>query len=679
MAVVLLLRVAVLLLIALGPAGSLQPSPSAAPVETAPVYGTAILEGLGGEGWARDINANGDIVGYVTEPDSEVKLPALWREGVLELLATPDDPGGVATAINDEGAVVGYLQMPDGDPRPVQWRDGVPIVLDSPTGIGYVYDINNAGTLVGEVKDAAGGWQPALWDGDQITLLDTGEAGRGQARAINDRGQIAGAVSDSSPGDTWNPDDPVHAVMWEQGAMRVIGPLGSYAWDISASGVVVGTVPDPTGITGADGEIAARAVTWTDGEVAWIDAGEDVTETLGMAIDDRAGVAVSARDGEGPPRAVAVTAAGPVTLEGISDLSKPEAINGDGVVVGSVLYSGAGTQAVRWMPVDRLAESPAADGIDGPWVMQVLPALGGDASANDINAGGTVVGSVEHANSGIGRPAMWRDTTLTVLDTLGGREGEVHAINDTGTMAGSAENGTGQMRPVRWDSNGVKDLGTLGGPEGVAIAINASGQIVGWSETATGERHATLWDGDEITDLGTMGDDVSSALDINDAGQVVVVSTDEGLGGMQSWLWEDGASRSLSPEDVDVALAAAINGQGDIAGVFVASEGEGQGFLLEGDEPREIVAPAGSYWIPVGLNDDGTVVGAVILAEDSDRSTAAVWRDDVDVRLMLEADGLSSSAMAVNSKGFIAGWIREGGTEHAVVWLPVTALLADST
>lgn len=347
----------VMVLMLTGPIAGIDPphgSSVAVPTERSPVYATAILEGLGGTGWARDINAGGEIVGYVSQPDSEVRLPALWREGDLELLHTPDEPGGVATGINDTGVVAGYLQMPEGDPRPVVWREGVPTVLDTPVGVGYAYAVNKHGQVVGEVEVVDGTWQPALWDEGRLTILDTGDGVGGHARDINDVGQIAGHLQVGDPGPGWDAIDPVHAVMWDRGELRVLGPRGSCAWEISDAGIVVGTTPDPDGTVNADGEILPRAVTWHDGEMTWIDAGEGMTEGLGMAIEDGVGVAISARSGEGPPFALLVTANGPISLERLGEMSKPEGINADGVVVGSVLYSDLGSQPVRWIPVAAL-------------------------------------------------------------------------------------------------------------------------------------------------------------------------------------------------------------------------------------------------------------------------------------------------------------------------------------
>jgi hypothetical protein len=116
----------------------------------------------------------------------------------------------------------------------------------------------------------------------------------------------------------------------------------------------LGAVPTATPASEISQATLPRAVTWHDGETAWIDAGKGMTESLGMAIEDGVGVAISARSGEGPPRALLVTANGPISLERLGEMSKPEGINADGVVVGSVLYSDLGSQPVRWIPVAAL-------------------------------------------------------------------------------------------------------------------------------------------------------------------------------------------------------------------------------------------------------------------------------------------------------------------------------------
>jgi probable HAF family extracellular repeat protein len=241
-------------------------------------------------------------------------------------------------------------------------------------------------------------------------------------------------------------------------------------------------------------------------------------------------------------------------------------------------------------------------------------------------------------------------------------------------VVGSAQDATGHERPVRWDGDGVTNLGTLGGPEGAARAINASGQIVGWAETADGARRAVLWDDGAIVDLGMTSDD-SIAIDINDAGQILIVSGSTVP--ERAALWEDGVLWPIEPGSGAFVLATAINNRGDVVGLAATDDGQARGFMLVGGVPSDIVAPDGLTWLPTAVGNDGAVAGVVVPADDDAWSTAAIWRDGDEFRLMPDAVGMFSTPMAVNDRNIVAGWVQIGGDERAVVWVPVAALLPD--
>src|SRR5215469_10439050 len=67
----------------------------------------------------------------------------------------------------------------------------------------------------------------------------------------------------------------------------------------------------------------------------------------------------------------------------------------------------------------------------------------------------------------------------------------------------------------------VRDLGTLGGTIGFAFAVNNRGSVVG-SATLPGdtEGHAFFWSKGRTSDLGTLGGPNSGASSLNDRGEV---------------------------------------------------------------------------------------------------------------------------------------------------------------
>jgi len=160
----------------------------------------------GGQGGAggRDINADGQVAGFVVDDLGEdpcspavqagligARHAATWVGGELELL--PD--GGEfseALAINDDGVVVGRAGG-----RPVAWRDGEAEALPLPADVnsGYAVDINAAGGTIGVVygEDSTQA-SSVLWDDGEMTMLPDGFI----AGAINDDGVIVGSTDEGT-------------------------------------------------------------------------------------------------------------------------------------------------------------------------------------------------------------------------------------------------------------------------------------------------------------------------------------------------------------------------------------------------------------------------------------------------------------------------------------------------
>jgi probable HAF family extracellular repeat protein len=176
------------------------------------------LPTLGGNnGGARAINNRARVVGEAentmldsTCPSPELQAePALWENGTIEQLPTfPDDPDGLATAINDHGLVVGGSG-------------------DCATG--------NTSSL-----------HALLWQNGTATNLGSfGGPLYNIALGINDHGQVTGGSD--LPGDTnffAGPVSTAHAFLWQEGVMTDLGTLSgdaqSFGLGINNKGQVVG-------------------------------------------------------------------------------------------------------------------------------------------------------------------------------------------------------------------------------------------------------------------------------------------------------------------------------------------------------------------------------------------------------------------------------------------------------
>jgi len=168
------------------------------------------LPTLGNGGYAQDINAAGDIVGWVYSDIGT--LPAVWRGGVLTVLPTLRGMGGEATAIDQEGKIVGVSRSLEGDQIPTQWSNDQAAAL--PVSFGESY-----GGVIGVGKTGGGRSSGYVL----------------QSRTLENGSLVYFIV----------------AVGWQDGGYRELQRLSdegsSYAYDVTANGVYVGYTTDPDG------------------------------------------------------------------------------------------------------------------------------------------------------------------------------------------------------------------------------------------------------------------------------------------------------------------------------------------------------------------------------------------------------------------------------------------------
>lgn len=206
---------------------------------------------------ANGINDNGQVVGiryaktpYMDTGDIYTKAyqSYVWQKGRLRSLGlAATHPRVLAKAINNKGDVVGAEE----DVTPTEfpwtlgdaylWNRGRKTALSALTlharqaDATFALDINNKGVIVGSSGVAfvmspndSDDWSHAVvWERGKLIDL-----GWGEAKAINDQGQIAG-VSTTFPDQFEN-----HAVLWDHGRKIVLGDGAANA--INNHGQVVG-------------------------------------------------------------------------------------------------------------------------------------------------------------------------------------------------------------------------------------------------------------------------------------------------------------------------------------------------------------------------------------------------------------------------------------------------------
>jgi probable HAF family extracellular repeat protein len=279
-----------------------------------------------------------------------------------------------------------------------------------------------------------------------------------------------------------------------------------------------------------------------------------------------------------------------------------------------------------------------------------LGTLGGKNSSinwNGINDPGEAVGmsetSVPDPNGedvcGFGThltcsPFIWRNGVMSALPTVGGINGQASAINNSGQIAGYAENGIADSTctagtenfmvdlPVMWTNGNAQPLPTVGtDKDGVAFGINNQGQAVGYSGTCIAVNHAVLWEYNTATPLPDLGNPFAVAYAINGHNQIVGQAVNSN-GTALAALWQDNTVTALGgggllPGDV-ASFATSINNRGQVVGSsFDSRSNWSHGLLWQNGVMIDLntVFPASSNLYVVSasnINESGQIAGMAV-------------------------------------------------------------------
>lgn len=249
------------------------------------------------------------------------------------------------------------------------------------------------------------------------------------------------------------------------------------------------------------------------------------------------------------------------------------------------------------------------------------PLVASNVVVRGINNGGDVVGLVGTYSL---VAALWRsDGSKATLGTLGGAQSAAWGINDSGRIAGSANNASGAARAVAWDRDGgagsISDLGTLGGSNSYGIGISSAGDIAGYSQVAGNTAyHATVFHADGTkTDLGTLGGVNSYANAINEVGLAAGDSQITGSADRHAAIFDigSGAITDLGTLGGTTSYSYAINDAGVVVGQSqYGSSSSWHAFVYRDGSMQDLneLIDAGSGWVltnAYGLNESGQIVG----------------------------------------------------------------------
>ena len=234
---------------------------------------------------------------------------ALWQDGVMTDLTTPEITESVAYSINDAGQVVGDAPS-DGFSHPFIWDDGdMTLLAELPfSNSSYATGIRYAGQVVGDANlvDPNLGLMnhPFLWQGGAVSDLGAppGRANTGNPRDLMRNSATANAVNNlghaAGNGRYWSGSDVRgRATLWRGGVITDLGVIGGSNQSSNAFGI--NDADQVVGIT--DTSAGFRAFIWEARVMAELAARANLAESDAFDINDR-GQVVGVSQAFGEPR-----------------------------------------------------------------------------------------------------------------------------------------------------------------------------------------------------------------------------------------------------------------------------------------------------------------------------------------------------------------------------------------
>lgn len=277
---------------------------------------------------------------------------------------------------------------------------------------------------------------------------------------------------------------------------------------------------------------------------------------------------------------------------------------------------------------------------------------------------------------------VYADWSIRGLGELGGNDGIVSAINDSGQITGSfIINDSYHAFITGPDGIGMTDIGTLGGSDSFAGAINNSGQVAGESpnfDSIFSHAFITGPDGKGMTDVGNLGVN-GEVFGINDSGQIVGDLDTINVSGFHAFIT---GSNGIGITDLGTlggvhSSATGINNSGQVTGWAQT----GNSGSVSVDSHAFITGPNGVGMIDLGtlngnfsaansINNSGQVVGNVGELSDIYYNHAFITGPDgMGMTNLGTLGGYFSDALRINDAGEAVGWAETAnGDFHAFLY-----------
>lgn len=226
---------------------------------------------------AQCLNEGGQVVGWSNDGPQyafESDTAFVWapRDHLRPLPGLPGAATTVAIALNDRGQAVGFSGEPFPLSQPILWGRRGAQALGVPAGFlgGMAYAINQRGQIAGALISEQGGSKAVVWEDGQPVLLPLSGASpavQGWCYGMNNRGHIVG-MNDFKP------------AIWIRGELAPPETFG----DTPGQANAVNDRCEVVGFTFPGGG-APQAFVWGDGEMTGLTT--DEAFTVALSINNR--------------------------------------------------------------------------------------------------------------------------------------------------------------------------------------------------------------------------------------------------------------------------------------------------------------------------------------------------------------------------------------------------------
>jgi probable HAF family extracellular repeat protein len=196
--------------------------------------------------------------------------------GVTEIGSLAGSRGSIATAINNAGQIVGYSEYSpgSGDHAFVDNNGQIQDLGFLPGGdSSAAFAINNVGQITGQATPSAGAPVPFYYSNGQMQQIGPSLGASGSGSAINDRGQVTGAIV----------QDGVHAFLYSNGTFQ---DLGRFLFGDYSVGVGINNAGQVAGWTQLRGG-PPQSFIYSNGNVTYLGILPGYTSAEAVGINNR--------------------------------------------------------------------------------------------------------------------------------------------------------------------------------------------------------------------------------------------------------------------------------------------------------------------------------------------------------------------------------------------------------